>query len=62
MHDGMPYDRNKVKVKVTSVCKPLNRSRPSVTHGTNFSPSFTINALCVKLNKTRVAGIYEGND
>jgi len=33
MHDGMPYDRTKVKVKVTSAWKPPKRSRPSVPHG-----------------------------
>jgi len=28
--------RSKVKVKVTSNCKPLKRSRPSVPHGAKF--------------------------
>jgi len=35
-HNGMPYDRSKVKVKVKSAWKPLKRSRPSVPHGTKF--------------------------
>jgi len=41
MHDGMPYDPSKVKVKVTSAWKPLKRSRPSVPHWTKFYLTLT---------------------
>ena len=36
MHDGMPYDPIGDQGQGHDPKSPLNRSRPSVPHGTNF--------------------------